>query len=246
MRTLYFVIPAFNEAKNLPSLFDEIELAVGQTNHKIILVDDGSTDGTKEMLAEHSASLPLIIVTHPRNVGVGAGFRNGYTRLLGLPGTSPDDILVTIEADNTSDLKILPAMISKIDGGADLVLASCYAPGGRVEGTNWWRVILSAGANALIRTLFKMHNVHTYSSFYRVMKLQLLSKLSKTYGSRMIEEPGFICMVELLLKFRRIGARIDEVPMILKGSRRKGASKMRVISTTLSYLKLISRLKLGF
>lgn len=245
MRTAYFVIPAFNEEKNLPVLFEEIENACGKLRHKIILVDDGSTDGTKAMLAQLARTLPLIVVTHPRNLGVGAAFRNGYAKLLELPETDPGDLVITMEADNTSDLRILQAMIEKIDSGADLVLASCYAPGGKVEGTNWWRKFLSTGANVLIRTLFKMRNVHTYSSFYRAMKIELLQRLANRYGDKMIEEPGFTCMVELLLKFKELGARIDEVPMILKGGRRKGVSKMRVPATTLSYLKLILRAKFG-
>ena len=148
----------------------------------------------------------------------------GYVALGGLAA-----VLVSVppvrEADNTSDLSVLSEMINKLNMGYDLVLASCYLEGGGVEGTAVHRKLLSFCANLLLRITTPLKDIHTFSSFYRVYRASLIKKACEIYGDTLIQEKGFSCMVELLLKLAKLRIKIAEVPMILKGNLRVGKRK---------------------
>jgi dolichol-phosphate mannosyltransferase len=238
------VVPAYNEAANLPTLLENTARrmqALGRPFH-IIIVDDGSRDGTPDVVRSHAASMPVEVVSHATNRGVAAVFRTGFERALEIAG--PDDIIVTKEADNTSDPAILDRMLSGIDGGKDVMLASCFAAGGAVVGSTLDRHILSFCANLLLRTFLPLRGVHTYSSFYRAYRADVLRRAFVAYGGGLIECQGFACLVEVLVKLGRLPIAIGEVPMVLQAKLRKGPSKMvRMVQlrTIAEYLTLIRR-----
>lgn len=236
---LRFIIPAYNEEANIKTLLLNTK-AFAEKNkypYEVIVINDGSTDGTMRILAEHQKQMPIIILDQVVNKGVGEAFKRGFSYVA--DKAQDNDIIITKEADNTSDLEVLRIMLTKADSGYDLVLASCYMPGGGVEGTNLYRTILSSGANSLMRIFTPLKSIHTFSSFFRVYKAGLLKKAYGVYGDKIIEEKGFSCMVELLLKLSRLNIKIAEVPMVLKGGLRVGKSKMKVFKTINAYLKLI-------
>ena len=202
-----------------------------------MLVDDGSTDETAA-IARGFQELPLTLVQHPVNLGVHRVFQTGFETVARL-SLSAHDLIVTLEADNTSSLEILDKMLERSREGHELVLASCYAPGGYVVGTTVYRKILSWCANLILRSIPDMPRVYTFSSFYRVYQASFLTKLLTAYGNRLIEMEGFVCVVEILLKSARLGTSISEVPMRLDGTQRKGPSKMKTIRTIRGYFRLL-------
>jgi len=235
---IYFIIPAYNEAPNLPDLLSSI-LAWSRARNEVchlIAVDDGSSDATAEIL-QTFRGLPVTLVRHPVNLGVNEVFRSGFQAWSHLPSAGTD-LVVTIEADNTSELEILDAMMARARSGDDVVLASCYAPAGEVVGTTPFRRALSLCANTLLRCTPGMPTVYTFSSFYRVHRAPFLEYAMRAYGARFIEEQGYVCVVEILLKFGLLKARISEVPLRLDGKRRKGASKMKILRTIRGYFGL--------
>jgi dolichol-phosphate mannosyltransferase len=238
---IYFVIPMYNEAANLPALLRSLAQWSREWREDchLIAVDDGSGDETPEIL-DSFEDFPVTVVRHDPNLGVAAAFRSGFAAWTDFPFEA-DDLVVTLEADNTSSLAILRTMVDRARSNSDLVLASCYAPGGAIVGTNLIRTFLSFCANLILRSTPKMPNVCTFSSFYRVHRATLLRRAIESYGERLIEEVGFVCVVELLWKFGRVGARISEVPLRLDGSVRIGASKMKVMRTVFGYLDLFMR-----
>ena len=241
-KKVIFIIPAYNEAENLPLLLKNLKSKMEKEGYSytIIIVNDGSSDETENVLKGFKASMPLKVIRHEGNLGVGEVFRRGFKEALSI--ASLDDILITKEADNTSDINILPGIIKKVEEGHDVVLASCYAPQGKIIGTSFFRTVLSGGANLLLKIFFPIAGVNTYSSFYRGYRAGIISNASSVYGSRFIEENGFACMVELLIKLDRLKARITEVPLVLYFKARKGKSKMKIFSTILGYLRVIKRL----
>jgi dolichol-phosphate mannosyltransferase len=242
----HFIVPAYNESQNLPVLMKKMSSYMQKNgdSYTVLIVDDGSSDDTQEVIKVLCAKYPLKTVRHQVNKGPGQAFLTGLREVLKY--ASDSDIVITKEADNTSDLSILKSMIDKINNGSDLVLASCYADEGGIEGTSFLRIFLSSVANLLLKLLFSIKGVHTYSSFYRVYKTTLLKQFFNVFGDRAVEEKGFACMAEMLIKFNRITKNISEVPMILRGNMRKGKSKMRILKTTMDYLFLMSKLKLQF
>jgi len=238
------LIPAFNEAENLPHLFADLVPALQalQRPWHLLIVDDGSQDQTVAVAQALGRDLPVEVYSHRRNLGPGAAFVSGFKQLL--PRVADDCPIVTLEADGTSDLAILPTLLAHFDAGADLVLASVYHPEGGLLHTPLSRRLLSAGANQLLRALFKLQDLHTFSSFYRVYRAGVLRTAMSHYGLRLIEEPGFAAVVELLIRVQRLGIRIDEVPMVLDSTRRIGASRMRVGRTMRAYLRMMLRQRL--
>ena len=107
-----FVIPAYNERENIPNLMADLAPRALDLGARIIFVDDGSSDGTSEVIEEHRDGLHLAIVRHKVNRGLGTAINSGLRAALG--EAQDDDAIVTMEADNTSDLNDLPRMLERV------------------------------------------------------------------------------------------------------------------------------------
>jgi dolichol-phosphate mannosyltransferase len=233
-----FVIPAYNEAENVPRLLAELTPVARRLGARVIFVDDGSTDGTAAEIRRHSGDLHLAIVTHTVNRGLGTAINTGIRAAL--RESSDDDAIVTLEADTTSDLSDLPRMLELFEAGADVVLASVYAPGGRIVGVAGWRLAASRAVSNVFRVLGGLRELHTLSSLYRVYRAGTLRRAADTYGYLLVREPGFAANVELLLKLYNAGATVAEVPTVNDWTTRRGESKMRLKPTALAYLRVMA------
>jgi len=244
---IHVVVPAYNEAADIAGMLEGVRERLDPLGLpcRIVVVDDGSTDDTAGICRRMSdARFPVEVVTHPRNLGPGAAFRSGFLAVL--RRADPLDLVVTLEADRTSDPRILLRMLHRVwEEGDHIVLASCYLYGGGIRGTRLHRVGLSHLANGLMKTALGLSGLATLSSFYRVYQVHALRALHDRYGDDFISTRGFECMVEILYRAARMGLRISEVPMVLDGGRRAGKSKMRVLRTSLAYLRLALLASLG-
>jgi len=238
-----FVIPAYNEVENVPRLLADLAPVARELGARVIFVDDGSTDGTAEVIREHAGDLHFAIVTHTVNRGLGTAINTGIRAALG--ESSDDDAIVTLEADTTSDLGDLPKMMERFDQGADLVLASVYAPGGKIIGVAGWRLAASKSVSNTFRYLGGLRQIHTLSSLYRVYRAGTLRRAADTYGYLLVREPGFAANVELLLKLYNAGARVTEVPTTNDWTTRKGESKMQLKPTVIAYMRLMAAHLIG-
>lgn len=257
---LRFVIPAYNEEQNIPHLLSSIRkfLAFFAEPGEVWVVDDGSTDGTAEVVRRMARDVhtpcpmagsvgckvhvPIHLLQHERNRGPGQAFLTGLTAAL--EHASDGDYIVTIEADNTSDLSILNRMLEQARRGSDVVLASVYGEG-RIIGAPLPRRVLSWSANVMVKLVFGFYGLHTFSSFFRLHRAAVLRRAFARYGTRFITERGFVCMIEMLVKLHHLGGvRVTEVPMLLDSNIRIGDSKMKIMRTTSSYFRLFYRLGL--
>src|SRR5919201_778609 len=232
---LAFVLPAYNEEENIPRLLADLERRpqLLPPRSRVFVVDDGSTDGTAELVEGYAGDLPVELVRLERNQGPGAAFRAGFVKaLLDVPGEA---YVVTLEADTTSDLDALPTMLAEAVAGADLVLASWT-----MVNVSRKRQLLSKGAGFVFRRALGIE-AETVSSFFRVYRASVLRRSFTHYGSDLMRERGFACKAELLANIARLGARIAEVPVDLDTGRRVGKSKMPILRTTLAYLRMLAR-----
>lgn len=233
-----FVIPAYNEAENVPRLLADLAPVARELGARVIFVDDGSSDGTAEAIRRHSGDLHLAIVTHEVNRGLGTAINTGIRAAL--RESSDDDAIVTLEADTTSDLTDLPRMLALFDEGIDVVLASVYAPGGKIIGVARWRLAASRSVSNAFRLLGGLREMHTLSSLYRVYRAGTLRRAADTYGYLLVREPGFAANVELLLKLYNAGASVAEVPTVNDWRTRKGESKMQLKPTVVAYMRVMA------
>lgn len=238
--TLYFLIPVFNESQNLDLLYSNLSELKLNYERFYLFVDDCSTDDSVNKICDLFRAEKYKIITKQRNIGPGHSFNIGFEWIL-QTSNSPDDLVITIESDNTSDLKILPDMISIANLGYNMILASVYAQGGGFYKTSFFRKLISFGGNSIFRAFFSI-KVNTLSSFYRVYQLSLLKEIRTKYDI-LITQNGFICMVEILLKALVVNAKVIEVPMIMQSQNRSGKSKMKIVRTILSYLGFLFKYK---
>jgi dolichol-phosphate mannosyltransferase len=242
-RRAVIVLPAFNEEESLPPLFHAIrsELAGTGIDYRVIVVDDGSTDGTARVIRDAAKTIPAILVSHSGNRGLAAAIRTGLRQAAS--EAEPDDVIITMDADNTHPPGLIPRMIGMIGEGHDVVIASRFQPGSRVLGVPWHRNLLSYGARALFTIALPIRGVRDYTCGYRVYRAGAIQRALTDYGDDFVSERGFSCMVDVLLKLRYQRLIMGEVPMVLRYDQKGGASKMQVARTAIQTLSLIVRRK---
>jgi len=235
----WIVLPAFNEAENLPPLLDGIAaaLAAAGISYKVVVVNDGSEDATPAVASAYMGKLPLALISHECNRGLARTMETGIRAVLREAGES--DIMVTMDADNTQSPALIPRMVDEIQRGADLVIASRYVAGGAEEGVPPARRILSHGVGTLMRLRFGLRGVRDYSCGYRAYRIPPLRAAAARYGDRLIEARGFTVMAELLVKLVPFCPRIVEVPLHLRYDLKRGGSKIRVLQTIGGYVRLL-------
>jgi dolichol-phosphate mannosyltransferase len=239
---LYIVVPVFNEAENVRSFLGSLKELRERVSHefgcRVVIVDDGSTDATRECIEQHRNDLQMTLLSHALNRGPGSAFNTAFRYLR--ERLQEDDWVVTMEGDNTSQTDTLLHMLKRKNEGYDVVLGSAYAYGGGILGVETSRIFLSHCANALAKLLLGLRGFHTLSSFFRVYSAHILKRLQLRFGPGIIEFGGFECMVELLLKLVMAQAKISEVEMQLDWNKRKGHSKMRIFKAALGYIRLLN------
>lgn len=239
----HVVLPAFNEEQSLPPLLARLAAAARTEQMVVWVVDDGSSDGTAQVAIHGAPGLDVRLVSHPQNLGLGQAVQSGLVAVLG--EADPDDIVVVMDADDTHDPELVARLHEAIDAGADVAICSRFVAGGDDSTAPAFRRFLSRGAAWMFRRVLELDGVHDFTSGFRAYRVSLLARAAKHWGERLVEEQGFACMVELLLKLRHCNPVIAEVPLVLQYDRKQGASKLRLQRTIRQYLKLLARDRLA-
>lgn len=242
---VWVVLPAYNEQSALSPLLDAIEIALEQANisYGVIVVDDGSRDATAVIAREAALSGPVELIMHVKNQGLAAAMRTGLAAALARCG--PNDVIVTMDCDNTHPPRLIPQMLALINGDRDVVIASRFQPGAKVVGVPASRHLYSLGAKKMFQLLFPIHGVRDYTCGYRAYRAAAIRQATEKYGDSLITETGFSCMADLLLKLRHLPLDMAEIPLELRYDRRGADSKMRVLRTIRQTLMLMFRRRCG-
>lgn len=242
---LVIALPAYNEEESLGPLLDGIGVALAGTGiaYEIIVVDDGSQDETPRVASQATFRLPVTLISHEKNSGLAAALRTGLE--VASERARPNDVIFTMDADNTHPPGLMLRMLSLIAEGADVVIASRFRNGARVVGVPKHREWLSVAARWLFSLALPIPGVRDYTCGYRAYRASALQEALAEHGDDFVTETGFSCMVDVLLKLRGRGLVMTEAPMILRYDLKGGASKMRVAKTAVQTLSLIGRRFVG-
>lgn len=243
--TAYFVLPAYNEEETLPHLLKRIAELQTKVTQKItvLVVNDGSRDKTAELTVNSAPGLNVKLINHAKNMGLGQAVQTGIKQALTI--ANDEDIIIIMDADDTHDVNLLKPMVEKIENGSDIVIASRFVDGGDDSTAPAFRRLLSRGAGFVFKTVLPLNDIRDFTSGYRAYRVNMLRRISQHWGERIVEEKGFACMVELLLKLRHWSPVISEVPMNLRYDRKLSESKLKLFRTIFQYVKLALRDRLS-
>jgi dolichol-phosphate mannosyltransferase len=235
---LSIVIPCYNEVENVLRLQKEflpVALELAETRSvEVVFVDDGSTDGTHHALVrafgeDSETGMLLRFEQHRVNRGLGAALRTGFAAARG-------GIVVTTDSDGTYKFSEIPALLSCLTSGVDIVTASPYHPAGRVAGVPAYRLLFSRGCSAIYRLLADWR-VYTYTCLFRAYRREIIRSVT-------FESDGFLAGTELMVKAMLRGYQVAECPAVLY-RREYGESKAKLMRTVLAHVKFQARV-LGY
>ncbi len=242
MQKIHIFLPSYNEALNLPKLLKRIDFLAEQCPYwefKVIVVNDGSKDDTLSVAENYPSKIKKQVVDLQPNRGLAGAMRAGFeAAIVGLQGT---DIVIALDADDSHNPLLIERMVKQANEGSDIVIASRYRDGARIHGLERYREIASSGAGYLFRIAKPIRGVRDYTCGFRAYKVSILNEVLAKYGDKFIEEQGFSCMAEILIKLSTLKPIIHEVPMILRYDQKEGESKMNFWSTVKKTLHLLTK-----
>lgn len=222
---LSLVIPFYNEAGNIPELLERVDkvLKDNRFSAEVICVDDGSTDGTSELLDEMEGKYPDVrVIHHEKNQGLGCALRTGFREVKG-------DLMITFDGDLSQEPELIPDLV-KASETADIIIASRYVPGGGMIGVPKYRIMISEVANGLVSWIFGIP-AKDKTSGYRAIKTDYLKKMD-------LESKHFEIQIEEIAEAKRLGCRFAEVPLMLK-TRKTGRSKFKFFEHSFNFAKAL-------
>jgi dolichol-phosphate mannosyltransferase len=208
------VIPTYNEAENLEWIVARLLAAVPSTD--VLVVDDGSPDGTGDIADRLAAQQPRVSVVHrAEKAGLGAAYLDGFHVALG----RGYDVVGEMDADGSHQPEQLHRLVDVLQD-ADLVIGARWVPGGSVVNWSRFRRALSMGGNSYARVLLGL-GVHDVTSGYRLFRASAL----RVIDLDTVASVGYCFQTDLALRCVRAGLRVREVPIEFL-ERERGESKM--------------------
>ncbi len=226
---MVMVIPTYNEAENLEWIVERLLRAVPETD--VLVVDDGSPDGTGRLADALAAREPRVAVVHrTEKAGLGAAYLHGFAVAL----DRGYDVVGEMDADGSHQPEQLPRLMAALDAGADLVIGARWVRGGSVVNWSPFRKALSVGGNLYARTLLGI-KVHDVTAGFRLFRATTLRAIDLSD----VESVGYCFQTDLTLRTVRAGLQVVEVPIEFL-ERERGESKMNGAVATES-LRRITR-----
>jgi dolichol-phosphate mannosyltransferase len=244
---IYLGLPAYNEEASIKPLFARVKKLQASFFHKIFVMiyDDGCTDNTKQEVLDCKNSIEVIYLDGVVNKGLGVGMNALLSEFRRIG--QGDDILVVMDCDDTHDPAQIPTMVKVFEKypKADLVVASRYRMGATISGVPFHRNLLSIAAAMLYKMVHPIFHVRDYTCGYRAYRYRAVTRAFSMFGEPLLKEKGFACMVELLLKMARSGAKVREISMALAYDNKLSASKMDATGNATRLLKKLLTWRVG-
>jgi dolichol-phosphate mannosyltransferase len=208
------VIPTYNERDNLEWIVGRVRAAVPRVD--VLVVDDGSPDGTGEIADDLAARDPQVSVLHrSQKCGLGAAYLDGFRVAL----ERGYDVVGEMDADGSHQPEQLPLLLAALED-ADLVIGSRWVAGGSVVNWPLSRKILSVGGNLYARLLLGIP-LRDVTAGYRLFRRSTLERIDLAT----VQSAGYIFQTDLAFRTLRAGLRVVEVPIEFV-ERVRGESKM--------------------
>jgi dolichol-phosphate mannosyltransferase len=213
----WLVLPTYEEAASVEAVV-AAALSRLPADARVLLVDDGSPDGTGEIADRLAAAEPRLEVLHrERKEGLGPAYVAGFHRAL----AAGAGLVLEMDADFSHDPADLPRLLAAvIEGGADLAIGSRYVPGGGIADWSAARRLISRGGSAYARRVLGL-GVRDLTGGFKCIRREVLEAIDLDA----VESRGYAFQVEITYRAVRAGFRVVEVPILFR-DRTDGDSKM--------------------
>jgi len=231
---VWIVLPTYNERDNLEPMVVRLLEVIPEA--RILVVDDGSPDGTGALVDAIAARDQRVSGLHRvAKQGLGAAYRAAFENLL---RRSDCDVVVQMDCDFSHDPADVPRLVAALEPDVGLVLGSRYVPGGATPGWNFGRRTISRGGSQFARSVLGLP-FQDLTGGFKAWRADLLRSIDLAG----VETQGYGFQVEMTWRAYRRGAQIREVPIVFS-ERRAGQSKMsrKIIAEA---LVMVLRLRLG-
>jgi glycosyltransferase involved in cell wall biosynthesis len=211
----FISVPTYREAENIEELLRRLRAAVPDAH--ILVVDDGSSDGTAELAEKVGASIGDVeVLRRPGKSGLGAAYRAGHA--VGL--ARGYDVMVQIDADLSHQPEALPALLAAVRDGADLAVGSRYVAGGATPNWAVHRLALSRWGSRYASWVLRL-GMRDATAGYRAYRASAL----RAMHFETTRANGYAFQIEMTYRLVQTGGRITEVPITFT-DRERGTSKM--------------------
>jgi glycosyltransferase involved in cell wall biosynthesis len=217
------VVPAHNEAENLPSLLDSlVQVCVSQKwDYEIIVGDDHSADSTGSIADRYAKGNPLITVIHRSN-----GLRGMGNTLKDLTKAAKGEIVIWTMGDKSDSIETYPLMVKKINEGYDVVFGARYIKGGSKGDLAAHKAFSSRAYSKIAGFIFGMP-VHDITNAFRAFR-------KKVFDAVELESGDFAISPEFAIKAHRLGFRLGEVPTTYY-DRKAGRTSFKMAKMAVKY-----------
>ncbi len=224
-----FLIPAWNEADTLGLVLWKIREVMKDVRREyaVVVLDDGSTDGTGDVAEAYRRHLPVRILRHAENRGLGPSLDRLVREASRLSQYPERDIAITLEADFTWSPDAVPAMVREIEAGADIVIGTRAGARDPREDMPRGRALRARFVSSVLRAVMPRPGVTDYTSTFRAYRIGTLKRAISTYQERLITTREESANVELLLRLGRFHPTFAEVPARLRFDVRPRPSRQR-------------------
>jgi dolichol-phosphate mannosyltransferase len=234
---IFILLPAYNESKNLKIIFKKIKKYFrNKSELKVILVDDCSKDNTKDLIKKDHG-FKIVYLKHKNNMGLSITMETGLKKIKKI--AKKNDYVITLDSDNTHPISLMPKMIKKLNEGNDIVIASRFVQGSKVNGLVYWRSLMSIWAKYIFKIMYPFKNLSDYTCNYRAYRFDCLSKIFKNKKFFKNEDFNIAAKILLFLIKNKKNLKLVELPFTLSYDYKIGQSKMNILKTIFLTLRLI-------
>lgn len=240
---VYFLIPAYEEEETLGLLLYKIRQVMTEVRREYLTVvlDDGSTDETGEVAGRYRKLLPVKLLRHAENRGIGPALDRLVREAVRLSHYPERDIAITLEADFTASPDAVPDMVREIEAGADIVIGARTHPESDTDEMPLSVRLSSRLVSTVLRAVMPLPGVSDYTSTFRAFRVGTLKRAIATFQEGLLTTRDAAANVELLLRLGRFHPTLVEVPVRCRYDVRPRASRHRMGPSVRSQLGLTGR-----
>jgi glycosyltransferase involved in cell wall biosynthesis len=238
---IYVCVPSYNEAPTVGLLLWKIRqvFASFPREYQLLVLDDGSTDATAEVLERYTRVLPLTVLRHDERRGYAASVDRLFRQAVELTDRPKRDAAILMHADFAHSPQAIPDLVRRIESGADLVVGEARLEG---EPSRAHRLVRRYGP-LLLRGVVSVAGVRDILSGYSILRLVVLRNALRSHSAGLFVSEGWAANAELYWRAGRYARRVETVPTVERHDLRPRPSRVRAGQQALELWRARARLR---